>query len=183
MDAVATIGRWAPWLPQVCAGRAVWLASMRYHPGELEAAHYCDRLHDAKVQRLLPPPHCKDWNTALVKQGRAGVSRWLRDASPMDITRQLPHRTDTPLKHPDGEIYVSTDVEVDGPIPGPHSMLSFASAAYRADKTLVGTFTANLELLPARAATPTPWPWWEKNREAWDASRTGLRAPQEAMNE
>ena len=34
------------------------------------------------------------------------------------------------------EIYVSTDIEADGPIPGPHSMLSFASAAYRADKTL-----------------------------------------------
>ncbi len=28
------------------------------------------------------------------------------------------------------EIYISTDVEADGPIPGPHSMLSFASAAY-----------------------------------------------------
>lgn len=24
------------------------------------------------------------------------------------------------------EIYISTDVEADGPIPGPHSMLSFA---------------------------------------------------------
>ncbi|HKX30422.1 MAG TPA: exonuclease, partial [Blastocatellia bacterium] len=46
------------------------------------------------------------------------------------------------------EIYVSTDVETDGPIPGIHSMLSFGSAAYRADKTLVETFTANLELLP-----------------------------------
>ena len=33
------------------------------------------------------------------------------------------------------EIYVSTDVETDGPIPGPHSMLSLASAAYRPDKT------------------------------------------------
>jgi hypothetical protein len=28
------------------------------------------------------------------------------------------------------EIYVSTDVEADGPIPGPNSMLSFGSAAY-----------------------------------------------------
>ena len=28
------------------------------------------------------------------------------------------------------EIYVSTDIEADGPIPGPNSMLSFASAAY-----------------------------------------------------
>ena len=30
------------------------------------------------------------------------------------------------------EIYISTDVEADGPIPGPHSMLSFGSAAYKA---------------------------------------------------
>ena len=28
------------------------------------------------------------------------------------------------------EIFVSTDVEADGPIPGPNSMLSFGSAAY-----------------------------------------------------
>ena len=46
------------------------------------------------------------------------------------------------------EIYVSTDVETDGPIPGPHSMLSLGSAAYTADKTLVSTFSANLETLP-----------------------------------
>ena len=44
------------------------------------------------------------------------------------------------------EIYVSTDIEADGPVPGINSMLSFASAAYRADKTLVATFSANLEL-------------------------------------
>jgi hypothetical protein len=34
------------------------------------------------------------------------------------------------------EIYVSTDIEADGPIPGMNSMLSFGSAAYLADKTL-----------------------------------------------
>jgi hypothetical protein len=31
------------------------------------------------------------------------------------------------------EVYVSTDIEADGPILGPHSMLSFASAAYLSD--------------------------------------------------
>ena len=31
------------------------------------------------------------------------------------------------------EIYISTDVETDGPIPGQHSMLSIGSAAYTAD--------------------------------------------------
>ena len=38
------------------------------------------------------------------------------------------------------EIYVSTDVEADGPIPGPNSMLSFGSAAYTGGKELIGTF-------------------------------------------
>lgn len=85
------------------------------------------------------------------------------------------------MKHADGEIYVSTDVEVDGPIPGVHSMLSFASAAYRADKTLVSTFTANLELLPGANGHADTMAWWEKNREAWNASRTDLRSPAEAM--
>ena len=59
------------------------------------------------------------------------------------------------------EIYVSTDVETDGPIPGPHSMLSFASAAYRADKKLIGTFSANLHLLPGATGHPETMAWWQ----------------------
>lgn len=35
------------------------------------------------------------------------------------------------------EIYISTDVETDGPIPGVNSMLSFASAAYNEKKELL----------------------------------------------
>ena len=40
------------------------------------------------------------------------------------------------------EIYISTDVETDGPIPGPHSMLSIGSAAYLADKRHDGPLTS-----------------------------------------
>src|SRR6202051_5094076 len=79
------------------------------------------------------------------------------------------------------EIYVSTDVETDGPIPGPHSMLSFGSAAYRADKTMVGTFTANLETLPGAAGHPDTMAWWRTQPEAWAAARSDLRDPAEAM--
>jgi len=57
------------------------------------------------------------------------------------------------------EIYVSTDIEADGPIPGPHSMLSFASAAYSADKQVVGTFTANLDTLPGAEPHPRTVEW------------------------
>lgn len=77
-DAVATIGRWAPWLPKVCEGRVVWLAFDANHPGEKEALLYTQRLPNATaVHRLLPPSRCKDWNTALLKCGRAEVAGWL----------------------------------------------------------------------------------------------------------
>src|SRR4051794_28063310 len=79
------------------------------------------------------------------------------------------------------EIYVSTDVESDGPIPGPHSMLSFASAAYLPDKTLVATFEANLELLPGAQGHPDTMAWWKTQPEAWAACRQDLQAPERAM--
>ncbi|HEX8129142.1 MAG TPA: hypothetical protein VF527_08585 [Pyrinomonadaceae bacterium] len=79
------------------------------------------------------------------------------------------------------EIYVSTDVETDGPIPGHHSMLSFGSAAYLADKTLVGTFTANLETLPGASGHPETMDWWKTQPEAWAACREDLQPPAEAM--
>ena len=80
-----------------------------------------------------------------------------------------------------GEIYVSTDIEADGPIPGPNSMLSFASAAYRADKTLVGTFTRNLAALPGAAPDPKTEAWWKLQPEAWAACRKDLCEPGVAM--
>jgi hypothetical protein len=81
------------------------------------------------------------------------------------------------------EIYVSTDVEADGPIPGPHSMLSFASAAYQPDKTLVGTFTRNLETLAGASADPKTAAWWKTQPEAWDACRRDPCPPEKAMRE
>jgi hypothetical protein len=81
------------------------------------------------------------------------------------------------------EIYVSTDIEADGPIPGPHSMLSLASAAYLADKTVVSTFTLNLDTLPGAAPDPTTAKWWEQFPDAWAACRRDTRAPAMAMQE
>jgi len=79
------------------------------------------------------------------------------------------------------EIYISTDVETDGPIPGPHSMLSFGSAAYTADKQLVSTFSANLETLPEASAHPKTAEWWARQPQAWAACRANVRKPEDAM--
>lgn len=79
------------------------------------------------------------------------------------------------------EIYVSTDVETDGPVPGLNSMLSFASAAYLADKTLIATFEANLELLPGAQADAETMAWWQTQPEAWAAHREEVQAPEKAL--
>lgn len=79
------------------------------------------------------------------------------------------------------EIYVSTDVETDGPTPGPHSMLSFASAAYLGDKTLVGTFSANLATLPDAAPDAKTMAWWATQPEAWQACRQDVQPPELVM--
>ena len=79
------------------------------------------------------------------------------------------------------EIYISTDVETDGPIPGPHSMLSFGSAAYTPDKQLVSTFSVNLETLAGASAHPKTAEWWASQPEAWAACRTNLETPEHAM--
>lgn len=79
------------------------------------------------------------------------------------------------------EIYISTDIETDGPIPGPHSMLSLASAAYRDDKTLVSTWSANLELLPGASGHPKTMRWWQSQPHAWAACRSDLQPAHAAM--
>lgn len=81
------------------------------------------------------------------------------------------------------EIYVSTDVETDGPIPGPHSMLSVGSAAYWPDKTLVGTYTVNLETLPDAAGHPVTTAWWREHPQAWEATRSQTRPVEQAMRD
>jgi hypothetical protein len=81
------------------------------------------------------------------------------------------------------EVYISTDIEADGPIPGPHSMLSFASAAFMADKTLVSTFSANLHTLDGASGDPKTIAWWKTQPQAWDACRMDLKDPEDAMRQ
>lgn len=79
------------------------------------------------------------------------------------------------------ELYISTDIEADGPIPGPHSMLSIGSAAYTADKVLISTFSANLETLPGAQPHPKTAAWWATQPEAWAACRKDTEPPERAM--
>ena len=84
---------------------------------------------------------------------------------------------------PDTEIYISTDIETDGPIPGAYSMLSFASAAYLADKSLVSTFSANLEPLATATTDPETMKFWKAHPEAWAHCRQNLVTPKQALTD
>ena len=85
------------------------------------------------------------------------------------------------MRDPKPEIYVSTDVETDGPIPGVYSMLSMGSAAYLPNKQLLGTFSANLETLPGAVSHPKTMAFWESEPETWQACRQDLQQPADAM--
>lgn len=79
------------------------------------------------------------------------------------------------------EIYVSTDVETDGPIPGPHSMLSFGSVAHRANGKVISSYSINLETLPGASGHPETMAWWAKNQDAYRCTRNRIVAPEKAM--
>lgn len=88
---------------------------------------------------------------------------------------------DVHLKPPEPEVFVSTDIEADGPVPGIYSMLSFASAAYNKGGELVSTFEANLEVLPEARQHPETMEWWKQFPEAWEAHRLDVEPPAKAM--
>lgn len=81
------------------------------------------------------------------------------------------------------ELYISIDVETNGPIPGPNSMLSLGAVAFLADRTEVGTFEAVLEELEGSAGDPDTMAWWATQPpEIWAACRKDPVAPREAMD-
>lgn len=77
--------------------------------------------------------------------------------------------------------YVVTDIEVDGPWPGPNSMRSFASVAVSVDGTEHGRFEAVLEPLPGAAPDERTLAWFETLPEVWAAATTDPVAPGEVM--
>ena len=81
------------------------------------------------------------------------------------------------------ELYISVDVEADGRVPGLSSMLSFAAAAFTLEKTLVGTFSRNLDPLEGARPASGPMDFVDKNSLAWAACRVDPVDPGVAMRD
>ena len=81
------------------------------------------------------------------------------------------------------EIYVSVDIEADGPIPGPHSMLAIGAVAYDETGAWVDEYAANLDALPDAEPYSQTMEWWQQFPEAWAAIREETRPPETVMPE
>lgn len=81
------------------------------------------------------------------------------------------------------EVYFSTDVEADGPIPGINSMLSIGCAAFDPEGNALGTYSANLMPLPEATPDPKTMAWWATQPKAWQACQADQRDAAEVMPE
>lgn len=67
-------------------------------------------------------------------------------------------------------IYIVTDCEFDGPIPGTHSMLSFASVAVSETGQMLGEFEAVLQPLEGAGRDPQTDAFWQAHPQAYAAA-------------
>jgi hypothetical protein len=78
-------------------------------------------------------------------------------------------------------VYVVTDIEVNGPTPGEHSMLAFASVALDAVGGEIDIFKAVLETLPEAGENPITMNWFAGFPEAFAAATTNPEPPEAVM--
>ena len=60
------------------------------------------------------------------------------------------------------EVYISIDIEADGPIPGGNSMLSLGAAAFElgsGNRTPIDLYEVNLQPLPTATPDPDTMAW------------------------
>jgi hypothetical protein len=80
------------------------------------------------------------------------------------------------------EIYISTDIEADGPIPGEYSMISLGSVALDENGDILEKFYEKLERIPGAKQHPQTMGFWEENKEAYSEATSGAKPLKEVMN-
>lgn len=82
------------------------------------------------------------------------------------------------------EVFVSIDIEADGPSPGPNSMLSFAAVAQDINRNNLGEFERNLNVLEnSQQDKKTMTEFWANFPEMYQATRQDMVHPHQAMEE
>lgn len=81
------------------------------------------------------------------------------------------------------EIYISTDIETDGPIPGEYSMLSMGSVAFNRKGKILGKFYKKLKRLKGAKQHPKTMEFWKENPKAYKEAISKSESPTKVMNE
>jgi hypothetical protein len=75
------------------------------------------------------------------------------------------------------EVFVSIDIETDGPAPGLNSMLALGAVAYDGREAEIGTWYATFEPLPDAVPDDKTMDWWATQPEAWAEVTASRRDP------
>lgn len=74
------------------------------------------------------------------------------------------------------EVFVSIDIETDGPAPGLNSMLALGAAAFARDGEMIGTWYKTLHPLPEAKQDVGTMKWWATQPDAWwDVNQNRVR--------
>ncbi len=79
-------------------------------------------------------------------------------------------------------LYVTTHIHTDGPIPGPHSLLTLTSVARPRAGDPISTFGATVRELPGATLHPGALRRWQRCPQDWLASRRASRPPATVTN-
>lgn len=82
----------------------------------------------------------------------------------------------------DDQIYIVVDIEADGPVPGPYSMLSLGAVATTKDEE-VSSFYAKLQPIAGADQHPKTMEWWESQSEAWQEVTKDAKPAEQAMKD
>lgn len=81
------------------------------------------------------------------------------------------------------ELYVSLDIETDGPAPFLNSMLSLGAAAFMKDQELKRNFYATMYALEMAHEDSETMAWWRTQPRAWEAVQRSRQRPQKVMQD
>lgn len=81
------------------------------------------------------------------------------------------------------DLYISNDIEADGPIPGEYSMLSLGAVAIDETEKIWGEFYKKLKRLPNSIQHPDTMKWWESNSDAYTEATSNPEAPKKVLSD
>lgn len=78
-------------------------------------------------------------------------------------------------------IFVSLDIETNGPVPDLYSMLALGAAAFNQDGEQVDSWYSTLFPLPAACLDRDTMAWWKTQPEAWEEVISNRQKPDDAI--